>query len=450
MSEQPHVGRVNLSKAQFEKVKDALPDGVGLERFPAEPNAPDVVWQADHILVSHDIDVNHDDLRPFDAKLDPPDQQVRDGYVKLLKVNRGADHVYGHLNALNHFKGRVFLNHLLSICPVNLCPGDEPMPVPPAAPPKPAWNEGSMDGQHATVRVIDTGMADGWRDGHRWLTTPDPSEVDGDPNPNDGAEIELYGGHGEFIAGVLRCVAPRAEVWVSDELKWAGAATEFDIRNAILDTLAGKKHPVPHVIVLSAGCTTLDGNPPQALKEVVDRMSQPDCTTLLVAAAGNDGLGPGDGPGGQFYPAAFAGTAKYAPFVVAVGALRGDRAGRACFSNFENWVSVYEDGERLVNAFPTGKYTYVEPHPVPPACIYGPPTLYPNCTCITAPQQGDKADFQGMAKWSGTSFATPIVAARIAKGVTATVNARQVWQTLKPTIVSFPDGGDGAMLRKFP
>jgi subtilisin family serine protease len=146
--------------------------------------------------------------------------------------------------------------------------------------------------------------------------------------------------------------------------------------------------------------------------------------TLLVAAAGNNASAA------PFWPAAYASLPDHADAVLSVGALRGDGEFGACFSNHGPWVKVYAPGERLVSAF-TGFDTpvpYVYQHSTYETCRYG---FAYSCTCRSprhtgvlseaqqsAPGKPDQVMFEGLASWSGTSFATPVAAGLVAAHMT--------------------------------
>jgi subtilisin family serine protease len=245
------------------------------------------------------------------------------------------------------------------------CPANEPLPS--AGGPQPSMNQDpDASGRGVKVVVIDSGIIAQVRDEHPWL-----AGVTGEAEP---AGVRHYRDHGTFIAGVLRTMAPSAEVDVKAFYDIDGATLEDDLAVRLERAL----EETPDIISMSAGTTTRVGGPLLALQNFWERRLSKVKGTVLVAAAGNDG---GRGP---FYPAAF-------PWCISVGALDEDGA-RAPYSNFGSWVDVYARGSRVVNAYPRGWYQYEQ-----------------------APFTGEWTNFVvGMASWDGTSFATPLVSGLIA------------------------------------
>ena len=224
--------------------------------------------------------------------------------------------------------------------------------------------------------------------------------------------IPYEGGHGTMVAGMARCTAPGARVYVGNHFPYTGGALEYQLVND-LETLIAEQHPA--LINLSAGGYTHRNAPPLSFIEFRDR--HPDVT--LVTAAGNDGT---DRP---FWPAAF-------EWAIAVGALGADLQNLAWFSNYSNssstipnWVDVYALGEGVVNAFATGVYNYHLP-----------------------PKRPATQVFDGMARWSGTSFAAPLLAglivAEMARHPSSPVDAWKAWQTVLGTAADI--GGFGPVL----
>lgn len=264
-----------------------------------------------------------------------------------------------------------------------LCPATEPEAVPGRAArpfPPPAQRQGRTR-KPVRVSVVDTGL---WEPAVSSPTTPWMAGVVADPTDVEAvnaAAIHPYAGHGTFVAGVVRCVAPDTRVEVEGVLTQGGAVYESAICQQLHEALEDDNHP--QVISISAGTYSRKNVALLSFEMLAAVHGLGDGeATLVVAAAGNDSTKD------KFWPAAF-------PWVVGVGSVDAD--GRIShFSNYGDWVDVYARGSKIVNAFPVGTYVCTEP-----------------------PNKGAVRTFKGLAQWSGTSFSTPIVSGLIAARMSA-------------------------------
>ncbi|MFZ0161854.1 MAG: S8/S53 family peptidase [Kineosporiaceae bacterium] len=273
-------------------------------------------------------------------------------------------------------------DHVFYVVPASgTCPATEPEPVHSPCRPYPEPGADPCAGEGVLVKILDSGLFEGAAQDYDWL-----SGVTGDtedtyfPAPPDRS-IRHYAGHGTFSAGVVRTMAPGAEVTVLHTFTpvHAGSTYESELASDIVQALSDG----PDIISLSFGTYTRSDIPPLGI-DVLEPLLRGSSEVVLVAAAGNDSTRD------RFWPAAY-------PWVTSVGALDRSWTRRAWFSNHGCWVSIYAPGEDLVNAFPKGVFTCNEP-----------------------PNKGQGRVFTGMGRWSGTSFATPMVAGMIAARMTVT------------------------------
>jgi subtilisin family serine protease len=259
------------------------------------------------------------------------------------------------------------------------CPATEPQevydpkPYPPVCPGK--------GGDGVRIYVADTGIVKDTVAKSPWLTG-----VDGDDDPFIAADgtILHYGGHGTFVAGVIRSMAPGAEIVVKNVFDTAGSALESDFVPKLNEGFAYGAE-IFHITVASP---TRGNLPLMAFEAWMEHLRQHKGVVCVVPAGNNDERKP-------CWPGAFAG-------IVSVGALSTDWRSRAYFSNYGGPVDVYAPGQNLVNAFATGSYT-----------------------CEVDPFKGEVRKFSGLAQWSGTSFSTPIVTGLIAARMARTGESGQ-------------------------
>ena len=157
----------------------------------------------------------------------------------------------------------------------------------------------------------------------------------------NGPDLRPYAGHGTFIAGVVRCVAPETTIFV-EGFAIGGVGGGGILESDLVVQLEEALDHDPQVINLSAGCRTRDGPARRSRSRSSTARGCASADCVLVAAAGNDSWAA------PFWPAAF-------DWCVGVGSL--DRDGRVSdFSNFGVSADVYALGRNQVNAFPDGTF----------------------------------------------------------------------------------------------
>jgi subtilisin family serine protease len=257
-----------------------------------------------------------------------------------------------------------------------------------------------------SVGVLDSGIV--LRDGqpHPWLA----GHVDFDParhaDPLDVLEphgmLDDADAHGTFVAGIVLRQAPSVRVRVA-RILFDGVADELEVAAGLLELAAD---PAVKVINLSLSQYSHGDVPPVALECALD-LIPPEI--VVVASSGNYGRRR------LCWPAAF-------KRVIAVGAIDENRPAvgglpaRAPFSNHGWWVDACSPGVRVLSTF-----------------------------CEFTERDFETAQvFTGWARWSGTSFAAPRVAGRIAaEAITGGISAQEAAYRVvhAPRLPRIPDLG---------
>ncbi|WP_433226658.1 S8 family peptidase [Actinomadura formosensis] len=348
-------------QARLERVLARHPDATVVEPLPGRP----ALIRRDEILVTGPDAGAAEDLvrRWYDSRQDGSG-------VTRIRLRAPAKVDVCELTALlgtggRHRRLNAAPNHLVLGQPMWWSgPADLPRPAAPLPAPRAAAAR-----REVTVAILDTGLSP-----HPWYADAgwyreQRDEVAEVLDADLDFELDAQAGHGTFIAGVVLTRAPAARLRARRVIGGDGVGDELEVIRA-LEWLA--EWGRADIVNISLGCHTYDDRPSPVLARAVAALGR---RTVVVACAGNAAT---DRP---FWPAAM-------KPVVGVAALDGDD--RAWFSNHGWWVDACAQGVDVTGTFVS--FDGVRP-----------------------PVNGIDPDlFEGFATWSGTSFAAPAVAGRIA------------------------------------
>ena len=244
----------------------------------------------------------------------------------------------------------------------------------PASAPKGVGKKDNGSETGIRIAILDTGYA---KD-HAPTGLSDikvyPKGWDRGPDEDNNQYLDPVAGHGTFIAGLIEQIAPGCDLEVVEVLSTYGHGYEKQIGDELFALAARPKKEQPQIVNLSFGGYTIVGM--QYLADAVAKLQKEGI--LVVASAGNEATCL------PTFPAAL-------PDVISVGALDQD-GWPAEYTNYGPWVRACTIGTDVVSIFFEG-FNGAEP------VVNG----------------EDIDDFtEGWARWSGTSFSTPRVAAALA------------------------------------
>jgi subtilisin family serine protease len=212
----------------------------------------------------------------------------------------------------------------------------------------------------------------------KWRENP-PDQITLDP---DGRLIGIVG-HGTFIAGLVAHVCPQAAITVvghrDNEVPVGDGANQYRLWASEL--ALGRslvKYRDADVIQCGFAFPTLDDQPSLPFAAAMDHVRAHNPGIAVVSPAGNEESIR------RYWPAAL-------PDVIGVAATKHDGRYRAKFSNWGPWADCCAIGAGVRSTYIRWEGRVEDEHP------------------------DEIEDFEGWARWEGTSFAAPKVSGAIAR-----------------------------------
>ncbi len=276
----------------------------------------------------------------------------------------------------------------LNVLATGRAPTSSVMPAPfrslPMRPPHPP----GQPSNGVSIGVLDSGLAGGWHNAQAYrpaLFGTDPASMDRISGPADLPSrpmgqhpadnyLDPVAGHGTFIAGLIEQLTPGCEIRVHRVFEPEGDVGTLELAFWLWYLM---EFVEPDIVNFSFGGTGRD-----IVFEGLIEAYHAFGDVVFVAAAGNEGSCM------EQYPAAL-------PSVIGVAGL--GPTGPAEWSNYGPWVDACAPGTDLVSSF----FAHFDGD-------------LPRINGI------DSDDFDEWATWSGTSFASPVVVAALAREMATT------------------------------
>ena len=301
-------------------------------------------------------------------------------------------------------------------------------------------------GRRPVIAFMDTGCGE-----HPWFTAPDvvkrqlPQNADAIGLTDDPTDPERHGdqagpfdgfldgaaGHGTFVAGILHQSCPDATLIPIRVADSQGTVLEGEFLKAVRDVaLAVLRHAADKggqpidVLNISLGYyheTPEDELYDTTMSQLLGRARQAGCA--VVCSAGNDAtdrpsfpaaLWPW--PGADFHVEEPANAAPH----VSVGAMNPNHS-IALFSNIGRWVKTWAPGVSVLSTSPPFRG--------------GAQAGSRNDRGTLRRESLDPDDYSaGFALWSGTSFAAPLVAGRLACEMAGPLMSGELGREVEPRV----------------
>ena len=233
--------QINLILHGIPEVEDGLE---GAKAWPPDWASLDDVdyLYRDRNLLVRDADV--DRVRAIVPSVPVENENNLRGLTRLAFTDEETRNIEDVCTAIDRALGEGVAtpDHIFYICIHGTCPATEPEEIPSGAPPDPDVSREPCTGEGVLVAVLDSGLLAGSATQHYWLAGV-TGQVE---NPIAGSPPRIlpYAGHGTFVAGVLRTMAPKADVQVSRTFRKFGAHFESDLVKDVADAVKEGARPV--------------------------------------------------------------------------------------------------------------------------------------------------------------------------------------------------------------